>query len=210
MADMLYSGAGLFLGFRLGIVSGAYQIQTPSGSGAATDYNDAIIRVDGYIEQSQLIPDSNGGIKATLDNYDISQEIIDALNKVAKKAGVSAGTTPAAVVMETGVSRGGSGGSSGLIDIFWQSYGPLNAAATKHLMHWGVGNFDLNSGPIIYKNGQWIKPVITLNGKNAEYALSIDPLFWDPTVLKTSGTGNVGTLSVPQFSPYERDYLVKA
>jgi hypothetical protein len=207
-ADMLYGGAGLFLCYRLGVVSNAYQIQNASGAGAATGIADAILRTEGYIEESNLSPQGDGTFKGTINNYDVAEEIIDALNILAKKPNTAGGTAPAAIKMEHGVERGGSSSSERPL-VFWQSYGPKNSANTKRLMHWGIGRIGMDSGQIVFKDGQWIKPVINLESVSAEYTLNIpDPAttnLWEPTLVGTA----VGALTVPQYSHFERKYLVK-
>jgi hypothetical protein len=202
-ADMLYGGAGLFLCHRVGIVSSAYQIQEPTGTTATTAVADAILRMEGYIEDSNLQPQADGTFKGAITNYDVAEAIIDALNTLAKKPNTAGGTAPAAVKMEHGVERGGSSASERPL-VFWHSYGPKNSANTKRLMHWGLGRIGMDSGQIQFKDGQWIKPGISLESIAAEYALSIAVGLWEPTLV-----GAVGTLTVPQYSHYERKYILQ-
>lgn len=201
--EMLYGGAGLALAYRIGIVSGAYQIQKPDGSGPATSLSDYALKLEGYVEQTQCVPQSDGSMKVTFDNYDVSSAIIGFLNRFAKKLGAG-GKLPPAVAMEHGVSRGGSSAATQPL-MLWQVYGALNAAETDRLCHWGIGMADLSSGPIIQKDGQWIKPIITVNGQIAEYALSIPADLWDDRFVDLAAA-----VTVPQYSPYEREYLAAA
>lgn len=205
MADMLYGGASHLRGYRMKRNAGgtAYELVQADGTTAATLASHASLILDGYIEESNIAPASDGTFKVTLQNYDISETIIDWLNTFAKKPAVSAGTAPAAVFMEHGVERGGSEASDVPL-MLWISAGPLNAAATHRLTHWGVARADLASGAIVYKNGQWIKTPITLNSVAAEFELAIPA-----DMFVTTHWGAVGSLTVPQYEHYMRDYLVK-
>lgn len=208
MAEMLYGGGGYFAAFRLKTNAGAtaYEIMQADGTTAATTAAHASLIVEGYLEQSQLQPQSDGTMKITLDNYDVAEAITEALNTVAKKPNTSAGTAPAGVFMEHGIEKGGSAGST-VPTLLYTSAGPINEAATKRLSIYGVAKADMSSGPIIYKNGQWIKPTITLNGMASEYALPITPAaLWKSTYWDTV---TIGTVTIPQYSNYEREWLVK-
>jgi hypothetical protein len=206
MADMLYGGAGLLHCYRVEKSGSAYVIKTPDGSGTAADTDDVALALAGFIEQTQLQPQSDGTFKVVLDNYDVAEEVIDWLNTWAKKSGSSGGTAPAGVKMEHGIEQGAGGGATDKW-ILWISYGPLNAAGTKRLMHYGLATADMSSGAITFKDGQWIKPVITLNSVSAEYALSIIAALFAPTMLNAA---TIGTQTVALNSHYEREYLAKA
>ena len=206
MSDMLYGGAGQFRGFKVGTTgspASAYEIQDPAGV-ATTDTADYIILMSGYIEDSNLQPQADGTFKGTINNYDVAEEIIDALNTLAKKPAVAAGTAPAAIKMEHGIERGGSSSSERPL-VFWQSYGPKNSSNTKRLMHYGLGRVGMDSGQIQFKDGQWIKPGLNLESVAAEFTLAIAQTLWDPALVSAT----VGALTVAQYSHFERKYLLK-
>jgi len=206
MSEMLYGGAGQFRAFKLGTTgspASAYEIQDPAGV-VTTDVADYSLLMSGYIEDSNLQPQADGSFKGTINNYDVAEAIIDALNALAKKPNTAAGTTPAAIKMEHGTERGGSSSSERPL-ILWQSYGPKNSGNTKRLMHYGVGRLGMDSGQIQYKDGQWIKPGLSLESVAAEFDVVIAQTLWDPALVSAT----VGSITVPQYSHYERKYLNK-
>lgn len=209
MAEMLYGGAGHFRAYRLkkntNTPPDGYLIVQADGTTAATTYAHVSLVMDGYIEESNLAPQSDGTFKGTINNYDVADAIIDALNIFAKKPAAAAGTAPAGVFMEHGVEQGGSEGT--LAPLFlWMSAGPKNGANTMRLTHWGIARADLNSGAIVFKNGQWIKPVLSINSIAAEWALTIPTALWG--TLLWDGT-TIGSITVPQYAHYMRDFLAK-
>lgn len=211
MADLLYGGQALLYLYRVDKTGGAYVIHEADGTTVATDTTGAVLAVADYIEQTQLVPASDGTMKVTVDNYDVSEEVVDFLNSFGKASTTSAGTAPPPFKNEAGIEKGSSGGSSDKY-ILWVSYGPLNSAGTKMLMHWGLATLDMSSGQIVFKDGQWIKPVLILNSISAEYDLTVPVALFDGTKIKITGTGAITTTDteVSQYNHYMRKYLAKA
>lgn len=212
MADPIYlaGGGGLFRAFRIGKVTTSgvtsYQIQKADGSAAATATTDAALTLVGSYDQVSMTPDSNGAMKINVSNYDVSSLIIAYLNTFAKDTAQTASAAPPSFINDVGAPQGpGAAGSVGSRPLmFYQVYGPpgIGDDDGTRLMTWGIAGADMSSGPIVYKAGQLIKPDIIMNGVKAEFPCPIATALWD-----TGYLGSVGSLTVPQFSPYERDYL---
>lgn len=208
--SMTYGGPGLTYIFRLKIVSGAYTIVQIDGTTAATTLAHASMVLSGYTEQTAINPQADGSMKIVLDNYDATNPVILGLNALAKLPNAGGGTAPAGVAMEHGTTRGGSAATS-IPDVLYIPYGGVEPIDTplKRLMHLGVGNLDMSSGSITLNNGSWVKPAVLINGKKAEYELTVPEELFDGDYLKL-GVGGIGDQVIPQYSPYERNYLLKA
>lgn len=206
MGEMLFGGACRTDFYRLRINSGAYEIRNLANSAAVTDTTGIALSVEGYTEQTALQYQSDGTIKGVLDNYNVTAAMNTSLKTLARKPATAAGNTPTAIAMEHGIKKGGSDAIS-VPDLLFITYGPSGEGATKRWMHWGVCNLDMSSGAPTYKDGQWIKPVITFNGKAAEYELTIPEELFEGTLVKL-GSGGIGDQVLAQYQNFASEWLL--
>lgn len=197
---MLSGGVNKWSLYRVHDDGTQYIIQLADGSGAAVDTTSAVITLT-KLEQAKLTPQTDGSLKGVFDQYDDTQSFDTFLKEWATPA---SGTTAKEIKFIDGSSSNSSSSDDCLLMI---CYGPKDPSNTnKRKCRVFLADVSKDSGDETYKDGEYIKPSLTITTRKTAYALTIPEALFDGAAVKV-GVGGIGPQTLAIETHHDRLWL---
>ena len=168
MADTyLYGGQNTNYFFRVKKGASSYTIVQIDGETAATLLTDASLKLT---ETQKTRPEfqDDGTVNGTWENYQWGGDVLAFLNAVARPAG-NASRLPE-WYNEKGVKKGPADADS---LVLWINYGAYDSDNSKYYVQFALGIIKASSGSHDQQSGDYAKPVLSFEGRFAEFALTV-------------------------------------